>query len=233
LESGRLRELKKLSAKLGLKFNDLSLLNQALTHSSFQNESGQSSQNNQRLEYLGDSVLELIVNEFLYKKFPSYTEGQLAKIKSHVVSERSLAKIASQIGIGSFLLVGKGEFLSGGKEKPSILADALEALIASIYLDQGLVKTKKFVIASVKDSIDSIRYPDDARDPKSRLQEMVQALYSNLPVYSVLSQSGPDHDRIFTCGVSVNGVEIASGRGNSKKQAEKNAAIEALKKMKK
>jgi len=229
VDSKRLQALKRFSAKYSLKFSDYSLLSQALTHSSYLNEAEAITGDNQRMEYLGDSVLGLVVNDYLYKKFPHYTEGQLAKIKSHVVSEKSLAVISEKMKIGGLLLIGKGEMLSGGRDRPSIQADALEALIASVYLDQGLEKCKKFVIAFLGDAIDSIKRPDDVRDSKSRLQEIIQIQYNQLPVYRVISETGPDHERSFICGVSVNGKEIARGKGRSKKQAEKKAASEALK----
>lgn len=231
LDKTRLGDLKRLSGELGIAFSDSLLFDQALTHSSYVNERGQERKNNQRLEYLGDSVLGLLVNEYIYKRFPDYAEGQLARIKSHIVSERSLAKVALELSLGNYLLMGKGELASGGRKRISILADSLEALIGAHYLDQGLEKSRKFIIRILGPSIESIRHPGQVRDPKSVIQEKVQAEFSALPVYKVISQTGPDHKREFVCSVSINGKEIATGKGRSKKEAEKKAAGEALKKI--
>lgn len=230
-DKARLEELKRLSRSLGINFHDFKLFDQSLTHSSYVNEKGFQGKNNQRLEYLGDSVLGLLVNEYIYGRFPDYAEGQLARIKSHVVSEKSLSRVALELSLGTFILMGKGEISSGGRKRVSILADALEAVIGAHYLDQGIEKSRKFIIHILGASIDSIKHPGQVRDPKSVIQEKVQAQYNLLPVYRIVSQTGPDHRREFVCSVSVNGKEIASGTGRSKKEAEKKAAAEALKRI--
>jgi len=209
-------------------FNDLSLLEQAFTHSSVLNESG-AREDNQRLEYLGDSVVGLIVNEHLYRSYPELSEGEMARIKSYVVSEKNLSKIALQQKIGELVLLGKGELMSGGRKRPSILADTLEAVIGAVFLDQGLVIARRFVLKLLTPSIRGARKPSTVRDAKSRFQEIVQQKLNQIPVYEVVKESGPKHERQFVCAVRVDGEVVASGEGASKKSAEQRAAARALK----
>ena len=227
-KKNRYRQLSKLQNILSLHFKNQSLLNRALIHSSFLNESNEHVKDNERLEYLGDSVLGLVVNEYLFKHFEMYHEGDLAKIKSVVVSETVLAKIAVKLDIGGFLLMGKGEELNGGRLRQSILADTFEAIIGASYLDLGLKETKNFILRHLKDEIertDSLTYQ---RDPKTTLQEYVQKKFKNRPVYEVIKEIGPDHDKQFVVRLLINEIECAIGEGPSKQKAERNAANAAL-----
>lgn len=231
-ENHRLLNLRDTARKWKLKFQDLSLFDQALTHSSFGNEQEQSPGDNQRLEYLGDSVLGLVINEYLYLNYTSHSEGQLARMKSLIVSEVALARAALRLEIGSILLMGKGERNSGGAKRPSNLADALEAVIAAVYLDQGLPAAREFVLRALRNELDSLNAPGSIRDPKSLLQEAVQQKYHQHPAYEVVSEEGPQHSRMFVCRVLINGKEAGRGEGNSRKRAEQDAARGALEKMK-
>jgi ribonuclease-3 len=224
----RYRQLNKFQSLIKLKFKDKSLLNRALTHRSFTNESGLQIQDNEKLEYLGDSVLALVVNEYLFKRFGEYLEGDLAKIKSAVVSEVTLAKVAEELNLGSFLMIGKGEEQSGGRERPSILANTLEAVIGAVYLDAGLRETKKFVLNILKRDIERIDNMSYSRDPKTTLQEYVQKKYKERPQYEVIKEVGPDHQKEFSIKLSIHGNDISIGKGTSKRKAEMDAAQQAL-----
>ncbi len=224
----RYRQLNKLQNIIRVKFKDKSLLNRALTHRSFVNESGSSLKDNERLEFLGDSVLALVVNEYLIKRFEEYPEGNLAKIKSVVVSEATLSKVAREIDLGGFIRMGRGEEHSGGRSRPSILANTLEALIGALYLDSGLKHSKRFVLSLLKGDIERIDSQAYYRDPKTTLQEYVQKKYRERPVYSVVRESGPDHQKEFTVGLSIGGRDICQASGNSKRRAEMEAARIAL-----
>ena len=228
LAPARRKQLLAFSRSIGYSPRDLRLLDQALTHSSSRNETGHRLPDNQRLEYLGDSVLGLIVNEALYLRHPGYTEGDLARIKSAVVSESSLAPVAGELGLGPLLTLGRGERSSGGTRRSSNLADAFEALIAAIYLDRGLVAARKFVLAALQGVLDSFAEPASARDSKSILQERVQKRSRKRPIYEVVSESGPDHQRVFVCRVMIDGREAGRGQGASRKRAEQDAASNAL-----
>ena len=223
-KKNRYRQLHKLQNILNLHFNNQSLFNRALTHRSYINESGGNLKDNERLEYLGDSVLGLVVNEYLFKHFEMYHEGDLAKIKSVVVSETVLAKIAMDLNVGGFLLMGRGEELSGGRFRQSILADTFEAIIGASYLDLGLKETKKFILQHLKDEIERIDNLTYQRDPKTTLQEHVQKKFKNRPVYEVVEEIGPDHDKQFVVRLLINDIEYAIGKGSSKQKAERNAA---------
>ncbi len=180
------RKLQKLERTLKIKFNNKSLLRRALTHSSYVNETGQQAKDNERLEYLGDSVLALVVNEYLFKRYEEYPEGDLAKIKSAVVSEVTLAKVAKDINLGSFLYMGRGEELNGGRQRASILANTLEALIGALYLDSGLKVSKQLVLGLLKKHIERIDSLTYLRDPKTTLQEYVQKKFKERPIYEVV-----------------------------------------------
>jgi ribonuclease-3 len=231
LDPDRLKSIRKWSNGLKLDFKNPKLLNQALTHSSYSNEIGNQIPDNQRLEYLGDSVLGLAINEYLYNRFPSSNEGQLARMKSALVSESALARAAKKIDLGSMLLMGRGEKSSGGAQRPSSLADALEAVIAAVYLDRGLKSSESFILMIMKDQLKELSDPRNVSDPKSRLQENVQKKSKVPPVYEILSESGPDHRKSFVCRVMVNGHEMGRGEGPSRKRAEQEAAREALSRM--
>lgn len=220
--------LNKLQSKISVRFKNKSLLIRALTHRSYSNEINTTIRDNERLEYLGDSVLGLVVNEYLYKRFEKYHEGDLAKIKSAVVSEETLAKIALEIEVGKYLLLGKGEELSGGRDRSSILANTMEALIGAMYLDSGLKKTKNFILSLLKKHIDSVDKKPSLRDPKTSLQEKVQKKYKEKPVYELIDEKGPDHKKEFSVRLVIHGENIIIGKGTSKRKAEMNAAKKAL-----
>lgn len=228
IDPDRKNALLEFCGQVDLKFRDLSLLDQALTHRSYSNESGHSGANNERLEYLGDSVLGFIVNEYLYRRFPNMPEGQLSRIKSAAVSEKTLSGIARALRLGKVLRLSKGERNSGGNRRPSNLADSFEALMAGIYLDRGLGPARKFLIPLIEKKLDTLSRPGKAVDPKSSLQELVQKQSHAHPVYELVSLDGPDHKREFVCKVSVEGKEIARGSGSSRKRAEQQAAQRAL-----
>lgn len=228
----RRKQLLEFSRRIEYSVRDLTLLDQALTHSSTRNETGHRIPDNQRLEYLGDSVLGLIVNEALYMRNPGFAEGELARIKSAVVSEFSLAPVGAAIGIGPMLAMGRGEESSGGGERSSNLADAFEAVIAAIYLDRGLPAARKFILKSLAGVLESFEDPSTARDSKSMLQELVQKQSRKRPIYEIVSEAGPDHERIFECRVLIGDQEAGRGRGASRKRAEQLAATNALESLK-
>jgi ribonuclease-3 len=230
-EIKRLKELNKFQKTLRIRFSNKNLLNQALTHRSFANENQNNIKENERLEYLGDSVLGLVINEYLFKRFDEYHEGDLAKIKSSVVSEETLATAALEIEIGSYLLLGKGEENSGGRTRPSILANTVEALIGAMYLDCGLKNTKKFILNIFKKYIDRVDKIPNMRDPKTTLQELVQKKYKNKPEYQLLKSDGPDHKKIFSVALLINKKVIIEGTGTSKRRAEVDAARKVLSKI--
>ncbi|MFW5807509.1 MAG: ribonuclease III [Spirochaetota bacterium] len=227
----RLKELNRLQQGLNVRFANKNLLNQSLTHRSYANESTGNIRENERLEYLGDSVLGLVINEYLFKHFDDYHEGDLAKIKSTVVSEEMLATAACEIGIGSYILLGKGEENSGGRTRPSILANTVEALIGAMYLDCGLKQTKKFILNVFKKYIDQVDKIPNMRDPKTTLQELVQKKYREKPEYLLLRSEGPDHKKLFTVVLSIKGKVIIEGTGTSKRRAEVDAARKVLAKI--
>lgn len=227
LDPQRMAALKAFTERVHLRFRNYRLLDQALTHSSYSNEvSGLES--NQRLEYLGDSVLGLVVNDHIYRTYPELAEGKMARIKSAVVSEESLATAARAIRLGSLILFSKGEKNSGGGRRPSTLSDAMEALIAAVYLDQGLPRARKFILELLEKRIETYSRSERAVDPKSRLQEMIQKMTHQHPVYEVVSEDGPVHKKEFICRVMIEGEEIARGSGSSRKKAEQKAASKAL-----
>ncbi|MBN2039482.1 MAG: ribonuclease III [Spirochaetes bacterium] len=224
----RYRQLNRLQKNLKLKFKDKSLLNRALTHRSFVNEYRSGLRDNERLEFLGDSVLAVVINEYLFKRYEDYPEGNLAKIKSAVVSETTLAKVAAEINLGSFLLMGKGEERCGGRERASILANTFEAVIGAIYLDSGLKESKRYILSLLKSHIERIDKLSYLRDPKTALQEYVQGKFKERPVYEVIDESGPDHNKQFTVKLVIKGEEISQGTGSSKRKAEMDAAKKIL-----
>ena len=225
------RQLDKLQRIIYVKFKNKSLLKRALTHRSYVNESGKSARDNERLEYLGDSVLALVVNEYLFKHYEDYKEGNLAKIKSAVVSEVTLAKVAKDLNLGGFILMGKGEESSGGRDRPSILSNTLEAVIGAVYLDSGLKSSRKFVLSLFKKDIERIDNLTYLRDPKTTLQEYVQKKYKERPLYEIINERGPDHNKEFTVKLIINGRDIISAKGSSKRRAEMNAATISLEKI--
>jgi ribonuclease-3 len=225
----RTEKLKEIKNRLKIPFLSDDLINQALTHSSYVNENKLSSMSdNERLEFLGDAVLKLIVSSYIYKKFPEHSEGDLTKMRAAVVSDLSLSEIAKGLDTGRYLLLGKNEKSSGGDRKKSNMANALEAIIAAVYLDQGLEKAKEIVVGLLKDPIERASAEDFIIDYKSALQELCQKNKWGLPYYAVKKEVGPKHKRIFWIEVKVKGMKFGFGKGFSKKEAEQNAAKEAL-----
>lgn len=210
-----------------LTFEDYDLLSTALTHPSFAQEH-ESCENNQRLEFLGDAVLNLVVAKYLYLHYPGRQEGVLTKIRAKVVCEQHLVRLAQALTIGDYLILGRGEENSGGRKRNSILADAVESIIGALYLDQGMEVTEEFVLSYLKDEIDVVAN-GDFYDFKSRLQELVQSSSRDNVTYDILEESGPAHDRTFTAGVYFQDRLLAHGVGKSKKEAEQRAAEQALK----
>lgn len=218
-----------LRKQLGVDWRDDSLFSQALTHSSFSSEKRQTGLvNNQRLEFLGDAVLELAVSDFLYRNNPSRSEGELTKFRAAVVCESSLAKAAGVLKLGLCLSMGKGEERSGGRERPSILADAFEALLGAIYLDQGLARASELAIRFLDPVIGDVLEGRLDQDYKTVLQEMVQQHGTETVSYIIIREEGPDHDKTFTAGVVYQGKVVGTGTGRSKKESEQKAAKVAL-----
>lgn len=231
IKQDRMEELNKFQQKIGFFFKNTTLLNAALTHSSYANEEGLSiNQYNERLEFLGDAVLEMIVSEFLFREFNDCPEGTLTKIRAALVRKQALAEYASGIGIGEFILLGKGEEVTGGRKRISILADAFEAVIGAIYLDGGYIPARDFTLNFIKDKAPNLLKRNDY-DSKTCLQEAVQAQGGKTVEYKLVNQWGPDHDKRFMVQVLVNNQVLGEGIGRSKKEAEQNAASKALEKM--
>ncbi|NLB87756.1 MAG: ribonuclease III [Syntrophomonadaceae bacterium] len=209
-----------------LKFNDEKLMQLALMHPSYSQEK-HAAHSNQRLEFLGDSVLNFIIAEYLYTHYQDKAEGELTKIRAKVVCEKALVNVARKINLGDYLLLGKGEEMSGGRKRNSILADTLEAVIGAIYLDQGFNVVKNFIIDHLKDSIKEAA-SGNYSDYKSRLQEYVQGKYGQNVSYKIIKESGPAHAKNFTAGVYYDNNLLTTGSGKSKKEAEQNAAKKVL-----
>lgn len=221
--------LERLKKRLGFPWRDEGLLDQALTHSSYTYESRQNGlENNQRLEFLGDAVLELAVSDHLYRSYPDRDEGDLTKLRAAVVCEPSLARVAGDLELGSCLNMGKGEERSGGRERPSILADAFEALLGAVYLDQGLECAAGLAVQCLAPVLKDVLEGRLERDYKTELQEMVQQHGSEQVQYVLLKEEGPDHHKTFTSGVLYRGKMVGRGTGRSKKDAEQQAAKAAL-----
>ena len=218
------QSLQNLIMRLGHAFTNPDQLTCALCHSSYVNEQSQTDMtSNERLEFLGDAVLNLAISHLLMHQFPDLAEGELSRSRAHLVNETRLAAIAREIGIGPYLLLGKGEELTDGREKNSILADTVEAIIAAIYLDSGFEAAFAFVERQFEDRIKKANRSRFASDYKSRLQERVQSRYHQVPRYQVIESRGPDHDKIFRVRMTVAGIS-AEGDGKSKKLAEQDAA---------
>jgi len=224
LNSVRKKELQLFERNAGIRFRKLDFLNLAFSHRSFSNESKESIENNEKLEFLGDSVLGLVVSEYLYKNLPGKNEGDLARIKSFVVSEDSLAGIAKILKIDNFILIGKGEEYSGGRSKKAILADCTEAVIGAYFLDSGFKSSQVFILKYLVPEITKVLENRHKKDYKTLLQEYVQKKYKNYPKYSLIKKVGPDHDRTFWIEVKVDGTLYGPGIGKNKKEAEQKAA---------
>lgn len=223
--------LKKFQKSEGLKFKNIAILVQSLTHRSYKNESNKGVKHNETLEYLGDSVLALVINEYLYKNYSSDTEGDFALLRSVVVSGKSLSRIAKKLDIGHYIFMGKGEEISGGRNRQSILANCLEAIIGAYYLDSGLKAVSRFILKHFKIEVDSLHEIKNIKDAKSKLQELTQRKYKIKPKYFFINSSGPDHKRNFKMGVKIKDEVYGVGNGPTKQDAEKRAAYKALKKL--
>lgn len=219
--------------RLGLSFNNLDLLIEALTHRSYLNEHREyTGSHNERLEFLGDAVLELAVTNFLFKKFPATPEGELTSYRAALVNTVSLAATAQELGVNDFLLLSKGESKDTGRAREVIRADALEAIIGAIYLDSGYANAESFIAKNLYGKIDEVISKRSYQDAKSRFQEIAQEKKGTTPAYETLSEIGPDHNKRFTVGVFISAEEIARGEGQSKQEAEQSAAEAGLKAMK-
>lgn len=223
--------LEQLENKIKYNFKKKLLLKRALTHSSWANESKNIGENNERLEFLGDSVLSIIISEYLYKKCKDLEEGDLSKYRSEIVCEPSLARCARELELGKYLYMGKGEEMTGGRDRESILADAMEALIAAIYLDSDLYITSDFVLELLNKIIEEVLNGLIYRDYKTRLQEVTQKMGIGKVNYEIVDEYGPDHNKIFVMTAQVGKNVLGKGSGKSKKQAEQYAAMEALSKL--
>ena len=219
--------LDQLQSSLGHHYQDIQLLKTALSHRSYLNESNQSV-SNERLEFLGDAVLELVISEYLYLQKPDEPEGTLTAARSAIVRTESLAKVATQLNLGEYLFMSKGEEKSGGRHNISLLANTTEAIIGSIYLDGGLQSAQDFIHRHILPLAENILDSDNLKDPKSLLQEKVQELGFTSPVYTTDSETGPDHNKTFTVTVSVNHQPLATGKGKNKQAAQQDAARQAL-----
>lgn len=228
LSTERTQELTSLQKQIGYTFHDILLLNKALTHKSYVNENSGSLKNNERFEFLGDSVLDLIVSGYMIKTFPDFMEGTLSKIRAAVVNESCLAELARQMDLGKYLLLGKGEASSGGREKNSLLANAYEALAGAVYFDSNMETALEIYLPVLGEEI--AKYADTARfrNYKSELQEYTQIHFNCIPNYQIVNERGPAHAKEFEIAVRVQGDTRGQGNGKSKKEAEQAAAKSAL-----
>lgn len=223
------KDLQELEKKLGITFKDKDLLTTALTHRSYLNENYDTHlSNNERLEFLGDAVLELITTEYLFKTYPERAEGELTSFRSALVKTTSLSETASELTIGDYIYMSKGEEVTGGRQRPYILANTFESLLGAIYLDQGYEIARKFVIEKLVPKITQIIKNRLDIDPKSKLQEVAQEVLNYTPVYELVSADGPDHDKEFVMAVKITNRIFGQGKGKSKQEAEQNAAQAAL-----
>ena len=212
---------------IGYEFKDKELLKTALTHSSYANEN-KLPYNNERLEFLGDSVLGFVTAEYLFSQFKSRPEGELTKLRAAVVCEKSLFKFAEKISLGEHIFMGRGEEHSGGRNRPSIVSDAFEAVIAAMYIDGGIDAVRPYILGFIKDAV---KREANFKDNKSLLQEEIQKNKGNTLAYEEIGESGPDHEKVFSFVVKLNGKVVGQGEGKSKKEAEQAAAGDALLKL--
>jgi ribonuclease III len=217
-----------LEERIGYKFRNSLLLAEALTHPSLGHEAQRYHFDYQRLEFLGDAVLQLAVTEYLFRHFRGEAEGQLTKLRSRLVSREALRMYAATLDLGRYLLMGRGEETSGGRERTSTLADAFEALIGAIYLDSGLDAAKNFILTQTRADLEQLAEQPVDVNPKGHLQELLQSISPSSPVYELISQSGPEHEKTFVSQVVWEGMVLGQGSGRSKKQAETAAALEAM-----
>ncbi len=228
------QSIKELESKINYVYKNKKYLIRALTHSSYANENKKEKiKNNERLEFLGDSVLGIVVSKYLYSHFPDLAEGQLTKVRARIVCEASLAEAAHKIQLGKYMFFGRGEELTGGRERISILSDAYEALIASMYLDGGIEYAREFILVQMKDIIEDSVEGRLFIDFKTRLQEVIQVKKGNHIKYEIFKEEGPDHAKVFYTHVKLNEDVIGVGKGRSKKESEQAAAKEGLKRLQK
>ena len=233
LEKGRLEQLARFCGALRIPLGDGCHLDEALTHKSYTHERKMTAgYNNEKLEFLGDSVLGLIISQHVFETYPGVTEGGLSKVKSVIVSAQVLSEKAKELGLGEYLLLGKGEEKSGGRERPSLLADALEAVIGAVYLVGGLPAARKLVLGFLSEDVDHVFSGRIEKDYKTLLQEHFQKTQKLAPRYEIVREWGPDHNRNFESACVVQGKTLAKGIGKSKKEAEQVAAQEAIQKLK-
>ena len=223
-------DLSILEKSIGYEFKDKNLLKKALTHTSYANE--HRIESNEKLEFLGDSILEFISSKFIYNNYSFLKEGEMTKVRADVVCEKSLHKVALKHDFSDFLYLGKSQIMSGETKRPAILADSVEAVIAAIYFDAGLEQAERFIVDNLKDAIDVASHNVGMKDYKTVLQEKLQ-IHGDVSIkYEILEEKGPDHDKTFVAQVSCNGKKLAIGEGKNKKSAEMDAAHKALQKIK-
>lgn len=228
------KQLKAFEKKLGYRFSKKALLKNALTHKSYANERRlDAADHNERLEYLGDAVLELIVSHLLMENYPQAAEGELSKLRASIVNEKTLAGVAVAHDLGEYLYLGKGEEMGAGREKPSLLANALEAVLGAIYLDRGFKKAFKVIKRIALELFEQVGQEGFYKDYKTQLQERAQVLFKTVPKYKLVKESGPDHDKTFEINLTIRGELMGVGVGKSKKNAEQAAAKEALERIEK
>ena len=217
-----------LEERIGYKFRNPLLLAEALTHPSLGHEAQRYHFDYQRLEFLGDAVLQLVITEYLFRNFRVEAEGQLTKLRSRLVSREALKMHAVTLDLGRYILMGRGEEASGGRERTSTLADAFEALIGALYLDAGLEVAKQFILTQTRTDLEALAEKPVDINPKGDLQELLQSISPHSPIYELVSESGPEHEKTFVSQVVWEGIVLGQGSGRSKKQAETVAALEAL-----
>jgi ribonuclease III len=217
-----------LEERIGYKFRNSLLLAEALTHPSLGHEAQRYHFDYQRLEFLGDAVLQLVITQYLFRHFGAEAEGQLTKLRSRLVSREALRTHAATLDLGRYILMGRGEESSGGRARTSTLADAFEALIGAIYLDGGLEAAKEFILTQIRSDLEQLAETPVDINPKGQLQELLQSISPRSPIYELVSQSGPEHEKTFVSQVVWEGIVLGQGSGRSKKQAETVAALEAM-----
>jgi ribonuclease-3 len=226
----RQKELHEIEKKLGTTFLNTRLLNQSLTHSSYGHE--HKINDNERMEFLGDAVLKLVISEYLFNKFPEKAEGDLTKIRAAVISDETLAEVGRKLAIGEYLLMSENEKRTGGVKRKSNLANTFEAVLGAVYLDSGLGKSRDLIIEFLRDECEKISRSGYISDYKSALQEYAQKHRWELPRYNIIRESGPKHRRVFWMEVKVRGKRVGLGRGGNKKESEQRAAMQALRRLK-
>jgi ribonuclease III len=227
LVEARKEQLAELEQALSYRFYRLDLLNQALTHKSYVHEQREPVQHNERLEFLGDAVLGLVISDYCYGKFANLAEGELSKLRASLVNDGNLARIARRLELGSYLLIGRGEELTGGRAKASLLADTFEALLAAIYLDSSLEDVYQVILRCFQEDLNTVRQ-EGYRDYKSELQEYTQEKFGCVPTYRVVRERGPDHEKVFEVELTIREQLQGLGAGKSKKEAEQDAAQKVL-----